>query len=198
MGSQMRENFDKYYGELDKTNAMMLVAMVLDPRYKLRFVKFSLRKLFPLEFTKVDAMCDHLYDVLQKLYGFYNARIFSSSKNSTHDSKLHKMDVDGSENAMPSQNENLNKLYNEFNEEDVEDKCKFSKHKRCHIQGKEGRFLQKEGVSQSPEGVAPGAVILRMQPIQEITYMLLAYPQELLLVISRSISAMKERLWSAI
>ncbi|KAK8603731.1 hypothetical protein V6N13_096203 [Hibiscus sabdariffa] len=75
---------------------------------------------------------------------------------------------------------------------------KFSKHKRCHIQGKEGRFLQKEGVSQSPEGVAPGAVILRMQPIQEITYMLLAYPQELLLVISRSISAMKERLWSAI
>ncbi|MBA0563901.1 hypothetical protein Golob_008862, partial [Gossypium lobatum] len=32
-----------------------------------------------------------------------------------------------------------------------------------------------------------------MHPIQEITYMLLGYPQELLLLISRSISAMKER-----
>ncbi|KAL4272778.1 hypothetical protein GQ457_13G009750 [Hibiscus cannabinus] len=121
MGSQMRQNFDKYYGELGKTNVMMLVAVVLDPRYKLRFVNFSLRKLFPLEFTKVDAMCDHLYDVLQKLYDFYNARISSSSKNSVHGSKLHRMDVDGSENAMPSQNENLNNLYNEFNEEDDED-----------------------------------------------------------------------------
>ncbi|KAL4364101.1 hypothetical protein GQ457_04G022620 [Hibiscus cannabinus] len=121
MGSQMREKFDKYYGELGKTNVMMLVAVVLDPRYKLRVVKFSLRKLFPLEFTEVDAMCDHLYDVLQKLYEFYNARIYSSSKNFFHGSKLHRMDVDGSENAMPSQNENLNNLYNEFDEEDAED-----------------------------------------------------------------------------
>ncbi|KAK8600338.1 hypothetical protein V6N12_050194 [Hibiscus sabdariffa] len=121
MGRQMRENFDRYYGELGKTNVMMLVALVLEPRYKLRFVRFSLRKLFPLDFTKVDAMCNHLYDVIQKLYDFYNARISSSSKNSAHGSKLQRMDVDGSENAMPSQNENLNNLYNEFNEEDAED-----------------------------------------------------------------------------
>ncbi|KAK8708822.1 hypothetical protein V6N13_059858 [Hibiscus sabdariffa] len=124
----MRENFDRYYGELGKTNVMMLVALVLEPRYKLRFVRFSLRKLFPLDFTKVDAMCNHLYDVIQKLYDFYNARISSSSKNSAHGSKLQRMDVDGSENAMPSQNENLNNLYNEFNEEDAEgvvDKCEY-------------------------------------------------------------------------
>ncbi|KAK8704537.1 hypothetical protein V6N13_048159 [Hibiscus sabdariffa] len=66
-------------------------------------------------------MCDHLYDVLQELYDFYNARISLSSKISAHGSKLHRMDVDGNENTMPSQNENLNNLYNEFDEEDVED-----------------------------------------------------------------------------
>ncbi|KAK8685528.1 hypothetical protein V6N13_041528 [Hibiscus sabdariffa] len=69
MGIQMKENFDKHYGELGKRNVMI---------------------------------------------------ISSSSKNSTHGSKLHRMNVDGSENAMPSQNENMKILYNEFDEEDVE------------------------------------------------------------------------------
>ncbi|KAE8727304.1 hypothetical protein F3Y22_tig00005465pilonHSYRG00011 [Hibiscus syriacus] len=68
----------------------------------------------------------------------------------------------------------------------------------------DSQFLREEDVSQSPEGVVPvqincgdlvfivpGVATIRMQPIQEITYMLLAYPQELPPVILRSISAMK-------
>ncbi|KAK9000810.1 hypothetical protein V6N11_081295 [Hibiscus sabdariffa] len=41
MGSQMREKFDKYCGELGKTNVMILVAVVLDPGYKLRASNIS-------------------------------------------------------------------------------------------------------------------------------------------------------------
>uniref|UniRef100_A0A803MDM2 BED-type domain-containing protein n=1 Tax=Chenopodium quinoa TaxID=63459 RepID=A0A803MDM2_CHEQI len=38
MSSQMREKFEKYYGDLGKTNVMVLIAVILDPRYKLKFV----------------------------------------------------------------------------------------------------------------------------------------------------------------
>uniref|UniRef100_A0A803MRM7 hAT-like transposase RNase-H fold domain-containing protein n=1 Tax=Chenopodium quinoa TaxID=63459 RepID=A0A803MRM7_CHEQI len=58
MGKQMREKFDKYYGDLGKTNIMMLVSVVLDPRYKLRFLKYSFKKLYPNDYAKVDVVCD--------------------------------------------------------------------------------------------------------------------------------------------
>ncbi|KNA19039.1 hypothetical protein SOVF_065290 [Spinacia oleracea] len=120
MGHQMREKFDKYYGDLSKTNVMMLVAVVLDPRYKFRFVKFSLRKLFPLDYAKVDAMCDHLYGVLQRLFEFYDAGVSSSSsKNSDNDPRCSSMDFDGNTNDKALSSEQMKRIYDEFNEQDV-------------------------------------------------------------------------------
>ena len=40
----MHEIFDKYWGEIEKLNLMMFVAIVLDQRYKLRFVNFWFTK----------------------------------------------------------------------------------------------------------------------------------------------------------
>ncbi|KAK8672707.1 hypothetical protein V6N13_111071 [Hibiscus sabdariffa] len=60
--------------------------------------------------------------MLVKVY----CKVPSSSKNSTYGFKLHRMDVDGGENAVPSQHENLNNFYNEFDDENakgVVNKC---------------------------------------------------------------------------
>ncbi|KAF2308938.1 hypothetical protein GH714_025060 [Hevea brasiliensis] len=39
MGKQMEAKFDKYWGSLDEMNVMLFVAVVLDPRYKLNYIK---------------------------------------------------------------------------------------------------------------------------------------------------------------
>ena len=39
MARDMHEKFDKYWGYNEELNLMLFVAIVLDPRYKLRFVK---------------------------------------------------------------------------------------------------------------------------------------------------------------
>ncbi|CAI9271914.1 unnamed protein product [Lactuca saligna] len=62
MGDQMRKKFDKYYGEFGKTNVMVLVAVALDPRYNMRFVKFSLRKIYPLGFKKVEELYAKVFE----------------------------------------------------------------------------------------------------------------------------------------
>ena len=43
MGKEMRKKFDKYWGSIDSTNRMLFVAVVLDPRYKIKYlrVKYS-------------------------------------------------------------------------------------------------------------------------------------------------------------
>ena len=47
MARDMHEKFDKYWGYNEKLNLMMFVAIVLNPRYKLRFVNFWFTKWNP-------------------------------------------------------------------------------------------------------------------------------------------------------
>ena len=44
MARDMHEKFDKYWGDIEKLNLMLFVAVVLNSRYKLRFVKFWFTK----------------------------------------------------------------------------------------------------------------------------------------------------------
>ena len=39
MGKKMREKFDKYWGALSKLNVMLFIAVVLDPRYKMNYLR---------------------------------------------------------------------------------------------------------------------------------------------------------------
>ena len=117
MGDEMRKKFDKYYGDFGKTNVMVLVAVALDPRYKMRFVKFSLRKIFPLSFDKVSDIYDQVYDVLKRLYDHY-ANV-SSSKN---DSSSSFVTDEGGQNFVGAvKNKQMRKIYDEFYENDVGD-----------------------------------------------------------------------------
>ena len=52
MTDSMNAKFEKYWGNNEKYNLLLYVAIVLDPRKKLRFVSFCLKYVFGLEVAK--------------------------------------------------------------------------------------------------------------------------------------------------
>ena len=42
MAQRMKLKFDKHWGSVDRINPMLFVAVVVNPRYKLKYVKFWL------------------------------------------------------------------------------------------------------------------------------------------------------------
>ena len=40
MAQRMKLKYDKYWGSVDRINLMLFVAVVVDPRYKLKYVRF--------------------------------------------------------------------------------------------------------------------------------------------------------------
>ena len=69
MAKDMHEKFDKYWGDIEKLNLMMLVAIVLDPRYKLRFVNFWFTKWNPEVVAK--NMTKKVKKALVRMYEHY-------------------------------------------------------------------------------------------------------------------------------
>ena len=41
IGFNMRTKFDKYWGDLEKMNSLIFIGTIMDPRYKLKFLEFS-------------------------------------------------------------------------------------------------------------------------------------------------------------
>jgi len=107
MAFQMHKKFDDYYGDWTKTNLMVLIAVVFDPRYKLKFVRFSFRKLYPSDFRKADKVYDHLCNVLKLLYGSYSSCL--NVKNDDHYDSSSPIHVDHSK--MSLNNITLKELY---------------------------------------------------------------------------------------
>ncbi|KAL5758800.1 hypothetical protein ACOSP7_021411 [Xanthoceras sorbifolium] len=69
MALSMKQKFDKYWGGLDKTNHLLIVAVVLDPRYKIGYVKFRFDEFYGKEQSKV--MLENLKVVMNELYVSY-------------------------------------------------------------------------------------------------------------------------------
>ncbi|KAK2648832.1 hypothetical protein Ddye_016321 [Dipteronia dyeriana] len=66
----MKSKFDKYWGKIEDVNKLLIIALVLDPRYKLDYVKFCFGDLF--DENKVNEMTYDIKELLIKLYEFYN------------------------------------------------------------------------------------------------------------------------------
>uniref|UniRef100_A0A803MYS8 BED-type domain-containing protein n=1 Tax=Chenopodium quinoa TaxID=63459 RepID=A0A803MYS8_CHEQI len=75
------------------TNIDIRVMVVLDPRYKLRFLKYSFKKIYPNDYAKNGARVSNFFS----------------------------MDNNGQENLSSLNNEQMKKFYDEFDEE--EDEC---------------------------------------------------------------------------
>ena len=76
MAIKMESKFDKYWGKGDKMNHLFYVAVILDPRKKLRFLKFCFSEIYENEVA--DVMVELVRGTLVKLYDFYS-RVDSSN-----------------------------------------------------------------------------------------------------------------------
>lgn len=70
MAVKMKLKFDKYWGNVEKQNMLLYVAVILDPRYKLKFVLLCLNKLYTEK--EVDGMITRVKDCLSKLVSHYS------------------------------------------------------------------------------------------------------------------------------
>ncbi|KAK2646796.1 hypothetical protein Ddye_021991 [Dipteronia dyeriana] len=69
MAMSMKLKFDKYWKGLDKTNNLLIIAVVLDPRYKLAYVKWRFDAFFGVQQSQL--MISSLREVLVELYDCY-------------------------------------------------------------------------------------------------------------------------------
>ncbi|KAK3204781.1 hypothetical protein Dsin_018827 [Dipteronia sinensis] len=65
----MKSKFDKYWSKIEDINKLFIIALVLDLRYKLDYVKFCFGDLF--NENKINEMTYDIKELLIKLYVFY-------------------------------------------------------------------------------------------------------------------------------
>ncbi|KAL4325049.1 hypothetical protein GQ457_11G023860 [Hibiscus cannabinus] len=85
MTSQMKMKFDKYWANVNNVNVLMFIALVLDPRHKLRYVEWIVRHSYDPSNSFV--LCQQIKDTLTLLFDFY-----ASSQPSTPQMKSRSMD----------------------------------------------------------------------------------------------------------
>ncbi|KAK2658984.1 hypothetical protein Ddye_005517 [Dipteronia dyeriana] len=71
MATSMKIKFEKYLGSLEKTNKLLIVAVVLDPRYKLQYVSYCFSVFYGA--TNRESMTSNIKNVLVELYECYSA-----------------------------------------------------------------------------------------------------------------------------
>ncbi|XP_020967541.1 zinc finger BED domain-containing protein DAYSLEEPER-like [Arachis ipaensis] len=95
MATKMKVKHDKYWGNLRNMNMMIFVAMVLDPRYKIKFVEWSFQRLFEKE--DVDFLCSQVKEVFNDLFNSYRVALNSDQ---AYQSAQHSQDVDMDDSAF--------------------------------------------------------------------------------------------------
>ncbi|XP_028056205.1 zinc finger BED domain-containing protein RICESLEEPER 2-like [Camellia sinensis] len=78
MAMKMKLKFEKYCN-IEKINPLLIVAVVLDPRYKLKYVKFSFTRYYSI--SDVDAMIEKVKLIMKQLYDHYSSFVLESMEN---------------------------------------------------------------------------------------------------------------------
>ncbi|KAL0462785.1 UNVERIFIED_CONTAM: Zinc finger BED domain-containing protein RICESLEEPER 2, partial [Sesamum latifolium] len=85
MAIRMRDKFNKYWGNIDNMNWFLFVAILLDPRYKLKYVSFGLATIYESDPFFVKRMTEKIEDMLHLLYKQYAHEHTSYDKDSIQD-----------------------------------------------------------------------------------------------------------------
>ncbi|KAK3218031.1 hypothetical protein Dsin_012001 [Dipteronia sinensis] len=83
MAVSMKQKFDKYWKGLDKTINLLIIAVVLDPRYKFGYVKWRFDAFYGV--TQSHSMLCSLKEVLIDLYEYYVTQYGSVNVKSNDD-----------------------------------------------------------------------------------------------------------------
>ncbi|XP_038888299.1 zinc finger BED domain-containing protein RICESLEEPER 2-like isoform X2 [Benincasa hispida] len=82
MAKNMKAKFDKYWGNDErKNNILLCIAVVLDPRYKMKCLKYCWNNLYGPDIAK--AKMNMVENVLRRLFHEYNIGPLSDSSNSS-------------------------------------------------------------------------------------------------------------------
>ena len=81
MAIRMKDKYDKYWGNMEKINMLIFVAVVLDPRHKLNYVEFALKNMY--DGDKGLSMAKMVKEVAFELYHAYNPSLPGGSVQSS-------------------------------------------------------------------------------------------------------------------
>ncbi|KAK8556632.1 hypothetical protein V6N12_003029 [Hibiscus sabdariffa] len=84
----MKLKFDEYWANVNNLNVLVFISLILDPRHKLRYVEWIIRRSY--DPTNAFVLCQRIKDVLKKLFDFYA---------STHPSSTQKASCTGNPNS---------------------------------------------------------------------------------------------------
>ncbi|KAK9002693.1 hypothetical protein V6N11_060276 [Hibiscus sabdariffa] len=84
----MKMKFDKYWENVNNVNVLMFIALVLDLRHKLRYVKWIVRRSY--DPRNSFALCQRIKETLKSLFDFY-----ASSQPSTSQMKSYSVESSG-------------------------------------------------------------------------------------------------------
>ena len=111
MASSMKRKFDKYWGNIENQNMLLYVAVVLDPRYKMKYVAFCLHKLYSED--EVQTIMDSIKSALRKLMNFYAANESDEQGGTTYGLRFSIVDSD--------EDDIVNMFKSDFEKEYIED-----------------------------------------------------------------------------
>ncbi|KAL6527905.1 hypothetical protein OROMI_029716 [Orobanche minor] len=89
MAKKMKKKYSKYFDKVDDINELFLVALVLDPRYKLKYLERNFEKMLDMNRVEVKRRSDCVKDLLVSLCDAYSQNTVShtSQKSRTESSE---------------------------------------------------------------------------------------------------------------
>ncbi|XP_054800155.1 zinc finger BED domain-containing protein RICESLEEPER 1-like [Prosopis cineraria] len=87
MSLSMRSKYEKYWGQTENMNPLLIVAVILDPRYKLAYVNHIFEQLF-LDLEVCMAMKIKIKDVLYRMFDEYSKGLGTSTPSNASSSTL--------------------------------------------------------------------------------------------------------------
>ncbi|XP_028768580.1 zinc finger BED domain-containing protein RICESLEEPER 2-like isoform X2 [Neltuma alba] len=77
MAKRMQSKFNEYWGKLEDLNPLLLIAVVLDPRFKMKYLEFAFKDMC-LDAAQRGALSSKVLDVLYRLYDHYSSCLDAS------------------------------------------------------------------------------------------------------------------------
>ncbi|XP_074367181.1 zinc finger BED domain-containing protein DAYSLEEPER-like [Apium graveolens] len=73
MAKEMKNKYDKYWGNYNNINYLLFVSVILDPRYKMKYVEWNIKRLCDYDFGKSSYITSRVRETLDKLFRYYES-----------------------------------------------------------------------------------------------------------------------------
>uniref|UniRef100_A0A2N9HQJ0 HAT C-terminal dimerisation domain-containing protein n=1 Tax=Fagus sylvatica TaxID=28930 RepID=A0A2N9HQJ0_FAGSY len=100
MAEVMNMKYEKYWGNIEKMNLLLFVVVVLDPRYKMKYIVYWFNKWFAKPKTK--SMVEKVRGAIDRLYAHYATEFETASSGASGSSSYVTFDVASSSMSSTS------------------------------------------------------------------------------------------------